>query len=420
MTSEHDSPSRDAEPPPPKSVLTTVLDVLGSLRFALLLVVLITVACIVGTMLPQGAQVGKYLAKNPGAASRMEFLTALGLTRVYSCWWFIGLLCVLSASLSVCTVRRYLASKRVRGNARWRVLGSMVTHLSILLILLGGVIRGAWGQKGYVELREGQTADAFQSRTGLTPLPFSVHLVDFEMERYEPQDAPKDPQQSGDEGTGTLIVQWPGEDSATELPAELEVERILAPGSSTDPAEEVRVKVLRYVPDFVVDMSTKEVGTRSDVPRNPAIFVSVADTAATNTYWLFSRYPDFNMHGADETSGERPRVQLGYRRSFVAERTKAPEAPIKDWKSSLQLLEGGQVVREKTIEVNVPLSYKGYTFYQSSYDPDDLTYTALQVVRDPGVPVVYAGFALMIVGLTIVFYVYPWLNTRKRKSGGTA
>ena len=93
---------------------------------------------------------------------------------------------------------------------------------------------------------------------------------------------------------------------------------------------------------------------------------------------------------------------------------------IKDYKSHLQIIENDKVVLEKTIEVNAPLSYKGYSFYQASYDPNDMTYTLLQVVNDPGVPVVYAGFALMILGLTIVFYVCPWLKARGERTGGTS
>jgi cytochrome c biogenesis protein ResB len=89
-----------------------------------------------------------------------------------------------------------------------------------------------------------------------------------------------------------------------------------------------------------------------------------------------------------------------------------PTGPIKSFKSTIQLVEGESVVGERTVEVNSPFHYKGYTFYQSGYNPDDLSYTSFQVVKDRGVPVVYTGFALMIAGLFIVFYLNPWFDAR--------
>ncbi|MFQ6070727.1 MAG: cytochrome c biogenesis protein ResB [Candidatus Aminicenantales bacterium] len=44
-----------------------------------------------------------------------------------------------------------------------------------------------------------------------------------------------------------------------------------------------------------------------------------------------------------------------------------PNGAVKDWKSTLTVVEEEKPVRTKTIEVNHPLSYKGYTFYQHSY-----------------------------------------------------
>lgn len=43
---------------------------------------------------------------------------------------------------------------------------------------------------------------------------------------------------------------------------------------------------------------------------------------------------------------------------------------IKDWKSTLTVLEDEKPVLEKVVEVNHPLSYKGFVFYQSSYGWD--------------------------------------------------
>lgn len=40
----------------------------------------------------------------------------------------------------------------------------------------------------------------------------------------------------------------------------------------------------------------------------------------------------------------------------------------KEYKSSLSVLENGRVVEQKDIEVNSPLTYRGITFYQSSYE----------------------------------------------------
>jgi cytochrome c biogenesis protein ResB len=66
--------------------------------------------------------------------------------------------------------------------------------------------------------------------------------------------------------------------------------------------------------------------------------------------------------------------------------------------------------------VNRPLTFKGYTFYQSGYDPNDLSWTSLEVVRDPGVRLVYLGFILLIGGLFTVFYLNPWLTLREVKA----
>jgi cytochrome c biogenesis protein len=47
-----------------------------------------------------------------------------------------------------------------------------------------------------------------------------------------------------------------------------------------------------------------------------------------------------------------------------------PNGSVKDWKSTLTVIEAQKSVLNKTIEVNHPLSYKGFVFYQSSYGWD--------------------------------------------------
>ncbi len=50
----------------------------------------------------------------------------------------------------------------------------------------------------------------------------------------------------------------------------------------------------------------------------------------------------------------------------------------KTYRSQVSLLENNQVVRHATIEVNHPLTYKGVTFYQSSYHPYPVYRVTLQ------------------------------------------
>ena len=371
-----------------------LLDLLTSLKFALSILFLIAVACAAGTLFPQGSAVAGYLKEHPEAEGKMAFFDAIGLTHVFSSWWFIALLCILAASLSVCALRRFLSALNRGGKIGGRPLGSLLTHTSMLLILLGGVVRIVWGQRGMIGFHEGQRVSSFQREKGPAPLPFSVELVKFEIDHYK--HSPKPPRIVSEH----LGVVWPGRNLKAELPVQLGTEHILAPqGEKAGPDNSLRVTVLRREPDFVIDMETREVGSRSKEPRNPAILVQAIGLGSTNTSWLFARHPDFNMHSRHA----RPKLNFHYH----ADVRMPPSPRIKDWKSTLRILEGDTVVKEKTIEVNAPLSYKGYTFYQSGYDQRDPTWTVLQVVKDPGVPLVYAGFALMIVGLAIVFYVYP-------------
>jgi len=276
-----------------KSAAEAAVDLLASVKFAVAVIVVIIVACVAGTILPQGAEASTYVQDHPAAAARFALFAKLGLTHVFNAFWFIALLCVLASSVMVCSTRRFATVKRANGFAKRRAFGSLLTHLSILLILGGAVARGVWGEKGSVALRAGETIAQFDGNTGPQPLPFALQLAKFEIE--------------------------------------------------TDPAA----------------------GTRAAV---------------------------------------------------------APETPpmmkrsIKNFRSTVQLVDNGVAVGERTIAVNSPLKVKGYTFYQTGYNPDDLSWTSLRVVRDPGVPFVYAGFILLIGGLFVVFYLNPWLTAREAKA----
>jgi len=83
----------------------------------------------------------------------------------------------------------------------------------------------------------------------------------------------------------------------------------------------------------------------------------------------------------------------------------SPPGMIKDYFSDLEVVENGQVAECKTIEVNDPLYYGGYFFYQDSYDSAEMRYTVLRVTSARGLVWVFLGFAQVVVGLFWHFWI---------------
>jgi hypothetical protein len=392
--------------PPQQPHAFTVLDLLASVKFSAIVVLLLILACIAGTVLPQEGQVTQYLASHPAAAGRMAILTTLGLTHVFSAGWFTALLCTLSACLIVCSQRRFKAMIRTSGALRGRAIASLILHSSFLLILAGGLIRSLWGESGHVQFREGQTLSGYESNRGPRPLPFSIRLEKFEIERYPAESNTITLHKTTPESQwGQLTVRWPEKEVIANFPAVPGTEQILKP--EDEPAAStntMKVRILRYEPDFVMDTAAREIRTRSLDPRNPAVQVVIETPERTTTNWLFARHPEFGLQMNGEHGESAPIANLYYRHSCEPP---APP-PIKTFRSTVTILDNDHpqpLVR--TLAVNSPLSHRGYTFYQSGYDERDLTWTSLQVVRDPGVMIVYAGFVLTMVGLIMLFCLYP-------------
>jgi ResB-like family protein len=88
---------------------------------------------------------------------------------------------------------------------------------------------------------------------------------------------------------------------------------------------------------------------------------------------------------------------------------------VRDYLSLVSIFENGKKILTKTIEVNSPLEYKGFSFYQTDYRPDDPTFSGFQVVRDPGLLIVYLGFIVNFAGVFCAVFLPP---IRKRKSAG--
>lgn len=87
-----------------------------------------------------------------------------------------------------------------------------------------------------------------------------------------------------------------------------------------------------------------------------------------------------------------------YLKDFELERYYGSRAPSA-YNSDVQVRDGNTTL-DAHIYMNHTLSYKGYKFFQTFYDPDEKG-TILSVTKDPGVEVTYVGYALLFLGLIL-------------------
>ncbi|GAB4343593.1 MAG: ResB-like family cytochrome C biogenesis protein [Desulfobulbaceae bacterium] len=85
----------------------------------------------------------------------------------------------------------------------------------------------------------------------------------------------------------------------------------------------------------------------------------------------------------------------------------------------LALLRGKKVLARGTSEVNHPLKWEGMRFFLTrvAADEEGRLYAGIQISRDPGLPLVYAGFAILCSGLFMAMG--RWTETVRGKPGSS-
>ena len=244
-------------------------------------------------------------------------------------------------------------------------------------------------QSGYMALPQGATDSRLMSadiQQELGKLPFKLHLRNFWLEYYRSGL----PVLTGKKADGTRF----------ELPCEAHTEFVIDEG--------VKIKVLRSFENLKVTSLDERI-TVSDEPglgRNPAVEIEItkADDSVERGY-LFERFPTMNSAGRE--------FELGY--------SAGPIAGISDYKSHIQILYPNEASPrlERIIEVNHPLHFAGYHFYQHSYDSEALQYTVLHVVSDSGLRLVYLGYWLLGLGVLGRFYLRPVVRYFSSKGHST-
>ncbi|AHB87636.1 c-type cytochrome biogenesis protein CcsB [Thermosynechococcus sp. NK55a] len=153
-------------------VFRRVLALLGDLRLAIVLLLVIAIASIAGTVIEQGQSLSFYQANYPEDPALFGFLSwrvllALGLDQVYHTPWYLTLLVLFGASLMACTVTRQVPTLATAQRWQYYQEPRQFTKLALSTSIPQGSLKAlatALSAKGY---RVWQTDTQLYARKGL-------------------------------------------------------------------------------------------------------------------------------------------------------------------------------------------------------------------------------------------------------------
>ena len=405
-----------------RSFVTNVWDFFCSLKLTLFLLISLALTSIIGTILPQGALPPEYVAQI--SATKLQIYTKLGFFDMYHSWWFIALLYVFSLNLVSCSIKRlphvfkfiseptlvlgegqrnsFSLKKELsfsgpveKGKDRlveflgkefstpviteqngeyhlfaqkaaWCRLGVYVVHFSILVIFVGAIIGSLAGYKGYVTIVEGTSVNAFEGRNGQQmPLGFEVLCEKFNVDFYA-TGAPK-------EFRSILTILEKGK----PVPGYSQVKVIVN--------EPLTYKGITFYQssygqaneggEHFISVTPKNGGAPEKLTVRDGVVVTLKDGT---TFKLLEATQEVRQF-APGFSGPAARIE-------VTRKGAAPQTFI---------------AFKNFPEVN---AQRGDALIFGYEGTNAKQYTGLQVAKDPGVWVVWLGCALMVIGISVAFF----------------
>ena len=400
--------------------MKSFLQVFSSVKLAIFLLIIITLASILGTLVPQNRSPEEYQAKYGDFSA---LLMRLEITRLYQSWWFVSFLFLFALNTIVCTFTRIkskfkrvfnpkvsVADKRIRDyrehekikkpgglddavsglqrilkSRKYRIkiegtedtksilaqkkilglFGSDIVHVGILIILFGGILTGMGGFRGNLNIPEGNTVNIPQAD-------FKIRLDKFTTEFY-PNGAVKD-------WKSTLTVIDSGEETVTKT---IEVNHPLTYQG-----------FVFYQSSYGWDWNNTRLELRVRMgEREEEIQISVRepytlwDNATEVTALRF--VPDFVIAEGNRvaTRSLQPNNPAAY-----IESTRNGNAVFSGWIFA-KFPDFSQSHSEETREISFAL--------ENFHAPQ---YSGIQVAKDPGTIFIWIGSTLLMLGLFAAFY----------------
>ena len=337
---------------------------LRGMPFSFILLFIIIAACVAGSVIPPGGGANMYLQQyGAGLGGLILFLR---LDRVFTSWWFIALAALLCLNLILCSVSRFPAvyrAWRAGGKRSFGLWGSWLTHLGMLLLIVGFAAGQFLSREAVAYGIPGSTQPLGDTGLLLTIDSFEVSLrEDDTVEQYTAALTVTDA--AGESRSGTASVNHPFDafgysfyqDSmgwanyvAIRKNGELVKTDLICAGEYTCPDDMPSLALMfnKFYPDLVQG----EDGS-----------LYTASPHMNNPHSLYSIYYNGNL-------------------------------------MAMNLAEPGR-----------PITVHDYEF--TLYDP--VEYTLIVAKTDPTAWLVGAAAAVMLAGLFLSFYVRPWEQNRRK------
>lgn len=298
-----------------------------------------------------------------------RYMHLMGLSHIKNSWLMMVSGFYFLITLGMVTIRRARTLTR-------RNLGFLLNHAGLWITIASGYLGSGDLVRLNIQVIEGQEAisTGWDTKTGNpVPLPFSLVLEDFDIEEYPPKIAVVD-------GRSGSIVSGDGRSSAM-VDAGMEMT-----------SGEWEIRILDFLPAAVKGeggyLASGSAGAA------PAAFISILNPSGGGTIagWV-------SCGSYKEPYNHIPLDQ----HHFLAMLQPEP----KKYSSDILMEVPGNSPLSATLEVNKPFRHSGWKLYQLSYDERMGKWSRLSVieaVRDPWLPLVYAGIFLLMGGAAFLFW----------------
>lgn len=385
-----------------------LLPLLADLRLAILLLLAIAIFSISGTVIEQGQSVQFYQANYPEHPALFGFLTwkvilTIGLDHVYHTWWFLSILILFGSSLTACTFTRQFPALKAARSWKFYDQPRQFEKLALSAEIEAGSLNSllpAVQKRGYRIFQEGNSLYARKGLVGrIGPIIVHASMLIILAGSIWGSIA------------GFLAQEMVPSGETFQVSNILEAGPLAAPQVPKDWSVKVNRFWIDYTPEggidqfysdlSVVDKEGKEVDRQTIYVNKPLRYRGVTfyqtDWGIAGIQFQMNNSPIFQLPMAQLDTGGQGRL-WGTWIPTKPDLSEGISLLTRDLQGTLLIYDAkGKLT--STVREGMSAEVNGVNLKILQV----IGSTGLQIKADPGIPIVYAGFGLLMLGVIMSY-----------------